>query len=84
MIVADTKFEFGFIDGQLCLIDELLTPDSSRFWDLATWQPGQEPMSWDKQFVRNSLLITDWYRKPLVPRCRPRSRQNDRPLSRSI
>jgi phosphoribosylaminoimidazole-succinocarboxamide synthase len=71
VIVADTKFEFGFIDGQLCLIDELLTPDSSRFWDLATWQPGQEPMSWDKQFVRNWLLITDWDREPPGPALPP-------------
>src|SRR4029078_1618060 len=56
VLIADTKFEFGFIDGTLSLIDELLTPDSSRFWDASKWQPGRESDSWDKQFVRNWLI----------------------------
>lgn len=53
IILADTKFEFGVIDGELCLCDEVLTPDSSRFWERETWVPGQEPVSYDKQYVRN-------------------------------
>ena len=53
IIIADTKFEFGLQDGQLTLIDEVLTPDSSRFWPADEWQPGKEQNSYDKQFVRN-------------------------------
>lgn len=53
IILADTKFEFGIVDGQLTLCDEVLTPDSSRFWVAETWRPGEEPVSFDKQFVRN-------------------------------
>ncbi len=53
IILADTKFEFGIVDGELTLCDEVLTPDSSRFWELASWQPGEEPVSFDKQYVRN-------------------------------
>jgi len=67
MILADTKFEFGWVDGQLTLIDELLTPDSSRYWDAATWRPGIEPDSFDKQFVRNWLLDSGWDRTPPGP-----------------
>ncbi|HEV2108484.1 MAG TPA: phosphoribosylaminoimidazolesuccinocarboxamide synthase [Thermomicrobiales bacterium] len=67
IILADTKYEFGWIDGKLTLIDELLTPDSSRFWDASTWTPGIEPPSFDKQFVRNWLLSTNWNRQPPVP-----------------
>ncbi len=67
IILADTKYEFGWIDGTLTLIDELLTPDSSRFWDASTWTPGIEPPSFDKQFVRNWLLSTDWDRQPPAP-----------------
>jgi len=55
IILADTKFEFGIVDGELILIDELLTPDSSRFWDKATYQIGTTPKSYDKQFVRDYL-----------------------------
>jgi len=55
IIVADTKFEFGYIDGELCLIDEMLSPDSSRFWDVETWEPGRPQDSFDKQFVRDWL-----------------------------
>jgi phosphoribosylaminoimidazole-succinocarboxamide synthase len=67
VIIADTKFEFGLIDGELAVIDELLTPDSSRFWDASSWQPGREPQSWDKQFVRNWLLAFGWDRDPPGP-----------------
>ena len=55
MILADTKFEFGLIDGELTLIDEVLTPDSSRFWDMNDYAPGASPPAFDKQFVRNWL-----------------------------
>jgi phosphoribosylaminoimidazole-succinocarboxamide synthase len=67
VIIADTKFEFGFIDGHLTLIDEVLTPDSSRFWDTSTWQPGREPDSWDKQYLRNWLVESGWDREPPAP-----------------
>ncbi len=67
VIIADTKFEFGYINGRLSLIDEVLTPDSSRFWDAETWQPGSEADSWDKQFVRNWLLESGWDKEPPGP-----------------
>ena len=61
IIIADTKFEFGLDDqGRLHLIDEVLTPDSSRFWPAETWQPGTSPPSFDKQFVRDHLETLDW------------------------
>ena len=61
IIIADTKFEFGLdIDGQLTLIDEVLTPDSSRFWPKDKYQPGSSPVSFDKQFVRDYLETLDW------------------------
>ena len=60
IIIADTKFEFGLIDGKLSLIDELLTPDSSRFWDLSRYQPGKPQQSLDKQPVRDWLLASGW------------------------
>ncbi len=60
LILADTKFEAGWIDGELTLIDEALTPDSSRYWDAASWRPGEEPASYDKQFVRNWLDQSGW------------------------
>lgn len=56
IIIADTKFEFGFIDGELCVIDEMLSPDSSRFWDAKNYMPGKPQESFDKQFVRDWLL----------------------------
>ena len=68
VIVADTKFEFGLdADGALTLIDEALTPDSSRFWDAADWRPGENPKSFDKQFVRDWLTAQDWDRRPPGP-----------------
>ncbi|HYG61883.1 MAG TPA: phosphoribosylaminoimidazolesuccinocarboxamide synthase [Thermoanaerobaculia bacterium] len=61
LILADTKFEFGLTEtGDLLLIDEVLTPDSSRYWDVQTWRPGEEPASFDKQYVRNWLDQTGW------------------------
>jgi phosphoribosylaminoimidazole-succinocarboxamide synthase len=61
IIIADTKFEFGLDEsGDIILIDEALTPDSSRFWPLDEWQPGQNPPSFDKQFVRDYLETLDW------------------------
>jgi phosphoribosylaminoimidazole-succinocarboxamide synthase len=67
VIVADTKFEFGLVDERLVLIDEALTPDSSRFWPAAEHQPGVEPPSWDKQILRNHLETLDWDHAPPPP-----------------
>jgi len=72
LILADTKFEFGQLDnGEILLIDEVLTPDSSRFWDAASWQPGIEPVSFDKQFVRNWLDDCGWDRESPPPELPP-------------
>ena len=60
LLLADTKFEFGLVDGELLLIDEVLTPDSSRYWDAAAWTPGTEPVSYDKQPVRDWVAGTGW------------------------
>jgi phosphoribosylaminoimidazole-succinocarboxamide synthase len=68
IIVADTKFEFGTIDGQLLLIDECLTPDSSRFWPKNEYAVGKSPPSFDKQFVRDYLETLDWDKTPPAPR----------------
>src|SRR6266480_1843222 len=68
IIVADTKFEFGKIDNQLLLIDEVLTPDSSRFWPKDQYVVGQSPPSFDKQFVRDYLETLDWDKTPPAPR----------------
>jgi phosphoribosylaminoimidazole-succinocarboxamide synthase len=65
--LADTKFEFGFVDGKLTLIDEVLTPDSSRYWDNGTWIPGEEPPSFDKQPVRDWLEASGWNKEPPGP-----------------
>ncbi len=68
IIIADTKFEFGLdADGRLHLIDEVLTPDSSRFWPLDQYQPGTSPPSFDKQFVRDYLETLDWDKTPPGP-----------------
>ena len=67
LILADTKFEFGFIDGQLSLVDELLTPDSSRYWDAASWEPGKPPDAFDKQFARDYTESTGWNKQPPGP-----------------
>lgn len=67
IIIADTKFEFGYIDGRLSLIDEVLTPDSSRFWLAAEYAPGGSPPSLDKQFVRDYLDASGWNHDPPAP-----------------
>ena len=67
IIIADTKFEFGIFEGRLIWIDEALTPDSSRFWPLADYQPGRAQPSFDKQFVRNYLETLDWDKTPPAP-----------------
>ncbi len=67
IIIADTKMEFGFYDGKIILIDELLTPDSSRFWDLAKYKVGTTPESFDKQFVRDYLTSINFDKKPPAP-----------------
>jgi phosphoribosylaminoimidazole-succinocarboxamide synthase len=72
IILADTKFEFGIDEaGQVCLGDEVLTPDSSRFWDAKTWQPGGSQASFDKQFVRDWLLNSGWDRNSPPPELPP-------------
>jgi phosphoribosylaminoimidazole-succinocarboxamide synthase len=67
MILVDTKFEFGLVDGELTIIDEVLTPDSSRYWDVNDWAEGNFPPAYDKQFLREWLLGTDWNREPPPP-----------------
>ena len=67
LVLADTKLEFGLHDGKIKLIDELLTPDSSRYWDAATYAPGGSPPSYDKQYVRDFLLGSGWNREPPAP-----------------
>ncbi|MFH1844443.1 MAG: phosphoribosylaminoimidazolesuccinocarboxamide synthase [bacterium] len=67
VLLADTKFEFGIIDGQVALIDEVLTPDSSRFWPAAEHRLGEDPPSWDKQILRNHLDTLDWNQEPPPP-----------------
>ncbi len=68
IIIADTKFEFGFIDGRVALIDEVLTPDSSRFWLAEEYRPGESPPSLDKQFVRDYLDAIGWDHNPPAPK----------------
>jgi len=67
IIIADTKFEFGVIDGNLALVDEILTPDSSRFWPMDQYQVGMSPPSLDKQYVRDYLEGLNWDKKPPAP-----------------
>jgi phosphoribosylaminoimidazole-succinocarboxamide synthase len=67
LILADTKFEFGFHDGDLILIDEVMTPDSSRFWDLERYQPGGPQASFDKQYLRDYLEQIGWNKQPPAP-----------------
>ncbi len=70
IIIADTKFEFGLLNGEVILIDEILTPDSSRFWPAADYIPGQSQKSYDKQIIRDYLSPLDWdktYPGPVLP-----------------
>lgn len=67
ILLADTKFEFGLIDGELVVADEMFTPDSSRFWDKADYQPGFPQKSFDKQYLRDYLETIDWNKQPPAP-----------------
>jgi phosphoribosylaminoimidazole-succinocarboxamide synthase len=67
IILADTKFEFGLLDGEVVLADEVLTPDSSRYWPADAWSPGATPPSFDKQFVRDYATSTGWDQEPPAP-----------------
>ncbi|HEY4717142.1 MAG TPA: phosphoribosylaminoimidazolesuccinocarboxamide synthase [bacterium] len=71
IIIADTKFEFGIVDGEIILIDEALTPDSSRFWPMDEYKPGGAQKSFDKQFVRDYLISINFNRKPPAPELPP-------------
>ena len=71
IIVADTKMEFGLLGDRLILIDELLTPDSSRFWAVGEYRPGASPPSFDKQFVRDWLERSGWNKQPPAPELPP-------------
>lgn len=67
ILLADTKFEFGQVEGELILIDEVMTPDSSRFWPAAEYEPGRSQRSYDKQFVRDWLSASDWDKESTPP-----------------
>lgn len=71
LLLADTKLEFGLAGDELLLIDEIFTPDSSRYWDAAAWKPGEEPASFDKQFVRNWLDGSGWDHESAPPELPP-------------
>ncbi len=79
IIIADTKFEFGAIDDKIILVDEVLTPDSSRFWPLDEYEPGRQQVSFDKQYVRDYLLSTDWDRNSTPPKLPARSNFKNNP-----
>jgi phosphoribosylaminoimidazole-succinocarboxamide synthase len=71
LIIADTKFEFGLVEGELVLIDEVLTPDSSRFWPAGQYEAGRGQPSFDKQFVRDYLETLSWNKLPPAPALPP-------------
>jgi phosphoribosylaminoimidazole-succinocarboxamide synthase len=71
ILIADTKFEFGLVEGELTLIDEMLTPDSSRYWDAEKYEVGREQDSMDKQILRNHLATLDWDKSYPPPRLDP-------------
>jgi phosphoribosylaminoimidazole-succinocarboxamide synthase len=71
IIICDTKFEFGLLDGEIRLIDEVLTPDSSRFWPIGSYNPGGPQFSFDKQYVRDYLETLDWEKRPPAPSLPP-------------
>jgi phosphoribosylaminoimidazole-succinocarboxamide synthase len=71
VLIADTKFEFGIVDGQIVLVDEVLTPDSSRFWPADRYKSGRDQESFDKQIVRDYLIKIGWNREPPVPALPP-------------
>lgn len=88
LILCDTKFEFGVIDGELSIVDEMLTPDSSRYWDAEAWQPGKSQKPFDKQLVRDYLDSLDWDKEPPAPELPPeivaQTRQTYRTIYRRI
>ena len=71
LILADTKFEFGRLNGEIVLADEVLTPDSSRYWPFELYQPGRAQPSFDKQYVRDYLESLNWDKKPPAPELPP-------------
>ncbi|HKZ50704.1 MAG TPA: phosphoribosylaminoimidazolesuccinocarboxamide synthase [Dehalococcoidia bacterium] len=71
IIIADSKFEFGWLQNELIVIDELLTPDSSRFWPADNYEPGRSPPSFDKQYVRDWLIASGWNKEPPAPELPP-------------
>ncbi len=70
-ILADAKFEFGLINGDLILVDEIFTPDAARYWDIEKWEPGHPQQSFDKQYVRDYLESLDWDKEPPAPELPP-------------
>jgi len=76
IIIADTKFEFGMLDNEIILIDEILTPDSSRFWPLIDYKPGRGQKSFDKQAVRDWLTASGWNKKHPGPKLPPEIIEN--------
>jgi phosphoribosylaminoimidazole-succinocarboxamide synthase len=78
IIIADTKFEFGIYEDQLILIDEILTPDSSRFWPKASYRPGGPQLSYDKQYLRDYLISIKWNKTPPSPQLPPEVIENTR------
>jgi phosphoribosylaminoimidazole-succinocarboxamide synthase len=78
IIIADTKFEFGLLDNDIILIDEVLTPDSSRFWPKESYKPGQAQQSFDKQYLRDYLVSIKWNKKPPAPHLPPNVLENTR------
>lgn len=84
IIIADTKFEFGLVEDELVLIDEVLTPDSSRFWPVDHYEVGVSPVSYDKQFVRDYLISINWDKSPPAPKLPPDVVQNTAQKYREI
>lgn len=84
IIIADTKFEFGLVEDELVLIDEVLTPDSSRFWPVEHYEVGVSPVSYDKQFVRDYLISINWDKSPPAPELPPDVIQNTAQKYREI
>ncbi len=92
IIIADTKFEFALIDGEICIVDEVLTPDNSRFWPADLYEPGHDQPSFDKQIVRNYLNDLGWDKTPpgpmlplmIVKRTSPGLPRNPHPLNALI